>query len=169
MYINTHCNHSQPTLIKLYNKNIGGHLTPLHPRQIHLDHLSQHNRRGTGTAGFTQDKYTSTTCHSTTDVEQERLGSPTTNTPRPSVTAQPTWNRDSWVHPRQIHLDHLSQHNQRGTGTAGFTHDKYTSTTCHSTTVQLLMLSHITAISTTISSIFSYFQTSSHKNDLPKN
>jgi len=29
MYINTHCNYSQPTLIKLYNENIGGHLTPL--------------------------------------------------------------------------------------------------------------------------------------------
>ena len=32
MYINTHCNYSQPTLIKLYNENIGGHLTPLHSR-----------------------------------------------------------------------------------------------------------------------------------------
>jgi len=31
MYINTHCNYSQPTLIKLYNENIGGHLTPLQP------------------------------------------------------------------------------------------------------------------------------------------
>jgi len=30
MYIITHCNYSQPTLIKLYNENIGGHLTPLH-------------------------------------------------------------------------------------------------------------------------------------------
>jgi len=30
MYINTHCNYSQPTLIKLYNENIGEHLTPLH-------------------------------------------------------------------------------------------------------------------------------------------
>jgi len=30
MYINTHCNYSQPTLIKLYNENIGWHLTPLH-------------------------------------------------------------------------------------------------------------------------------------------
>ena len=29
MYINTHCNYSQPTLIKLYNENIGEHLTPL--------------------------------------------------------------------------------------------------------------------------------------------
>jgi len=29
MYIITHCNYSQPTLIKLYNENIGGHLTPL--------------------------------------------------------------------------------------------------------------------------------------------
>ena len=29
MYINTHCNYSQPMLIKLYNENIGGHLTPL--------------------------------------------------------------------------------------------------------------------------------------------
>jgi len=29
MYINTHCNYSQLTLIKLYNENIGGHLTPL--------------------------------------------------------------------------------------------------------------------------------------------
>jgi len=26
----THCNYSQPTLIKLDNENIGGHLTPLH-------------------------------------------------------------------------------------------------------------------------------------------
>ena len=26
MYINTHCNYSQTTLIKLYNENIGGHL-----------------------------------------------------------------------------------------------------------------------------------------------
>jgi len=25
MYINTHCNYSQPTLIKLDNENIGGH------------------------------------------------------------------------------------------------------------------------------------------------
>jgi len=30
MYINTHCNYSQPTLIKLDNENIGGHLTHLH-------------------------------------------------------------------------------------------------------------------------------------------
>jgi len=30
MYINTHCNYSQPMLIKLDNENIGGHLTPLH-------------------------------------------------------------------------------------------------------------------------------------------
>ena len=30
MYINTHCNYSQPASIKLYNENIGGHLTPLH-------------------------------------------------------------------------------------------------------------------------------------------
>ena len=29
MYI-THCNYSQPASIKLDNKNIGGHLTPLH-------------------------------------------------------------------------------------------------------------------------------------------
>ena len=27
MYINTHCNYSQPTLIKLDNENIGGHCT----------------------------------------------------------------------------------------------------------------------------------------------
>ena len=33
MYINTHCNYSQPTLVKLYNENIGGHLTPLQPTQ----------------------------------------------------------------------------------------------------------------------------------------
>ena len=32
MYINTHCNYSQPTLIKLDNENIGGHLTPLQQR-----------------------------------------------------------------------------------------------------------------------------------------
>jgi len=32
MYINTHCNYSQPTLIKLDNENIGGHLTPLQGR-----------------------------------------------------------------------------------------------------------------------------------------
>ena len=30
MYINTHCNYSQPALIKFDNENIGGHLTPLH-------------------------------------------------------------------------------------------------------------------------------------------
>ena len=29
----THCNYSQPTLIKLYNENIGGHLTPLQSLQ----------------------------------------------------------------------------------------------------------------------------------------
>ena len=29
MYI-THCNYSQPASIKLYNENIGVHLTPLH-------------------------------------------------------------------------------------------------------------------------------------------
>ena len=29
IYINTHCNYSQPALIKLDNENIGGHLTPL--------------------------------------------------------------------------------------------------------------------------------------------
>jgi len=34
MYINTHCNYSQPTLIKLYNENIGRHLTPLHPGSV---------------------------------------------------------------------------------------------------------------------------------------
>ena len=34
MYINTHCNYSQPTLIKLDNENIGGHLTPLHPHHV---------------------------------------------------------------------------------------------------------------------------------------
>ena len=28
MYV--YCNYSQSTLIKLYNENIGGHLTPLH-------------------------------------------------------------------------------------------------------------------------------------------
>ena len=33
MYINTHCNYSQPTLIKLDNENIGGHLTPLQLQQ----------------------------------------------------------------------------------------------------------------------------------------
>ena len=33
MYINTHCNYSQPASIKLDNENIGGHLTPL---QSHL-------------------------------------------------------------------------------------------------------------------------------------
>jgi len=31
IYINTLSNYSQPTLIKLDNENIGGHLTPLHP------------------------------------------------------------------------------------------------------------------------------------------
>ena len=35
MYINTHCNYSQPTLIKLDNENIGGHLTPLHLTTFH--------------------------------------------------------------------------------------------------------------------------------------
>ena len=50
MYINTHCNYSQPTLIKLYNKNIGVHLTPLHTRMadknekmvIHYVHVHGH-------------------------------------------------------------------------------------------------------------------------------
>jgi len=32
MYI-THCNYSQPASIKLDNKNIGGHLTPLHKQK----------------------------------------------------------------------------------------------------------------------------------------
>ena len=31
MYTNTHCNYSQPALIKFDNENIGGHLTPLQP------------------------------------------------------------------------------------------------------------------------------------------
>jgi len=36
MYI-THCNYSQPASIKLDNKNIGGHLTPLqHSKQQFL-------------------------------------------------------------------------------------------------------------------------------------
>ena len=30
IYISTHFLTSQPALIKLYNENIGGHLTPLH-------------------------------------------------------------------------------------------------------------------------------------------
>ena len=36
MYINTHCNYSQPASIKLYNENIGGHLTPLHNGMLPL-------------------------------------------------------------------------------------------------------------------------------------
>jgi len=36
MYINTHCNYSQPTLIKLDNENIGGHLTPLQRLQCRV-------------------------------------------------------------------------------------------------------------------------------------
>jgi len=36
MYINTHCNYSQPTLIKLDNENIGGHLTPLQTHHTRL-------------------------------------------------------------------------------------------------------------------------------------
>ena len=39
MYINTHCNYSQPTLIKLDNENIGGHLTPLQLSQHQLGFL----------------------------------------------------------------------------------------------------------------------------------
>jgi len=36
IYISTHFLTSQPTLIKLDNENIGGHLTPLHsPRMMH--------------------------------------------------------------------------------------------------------------------------------------
>jgi len=42
MYINTHCNYSQPTLIKLDNENIGGHLTPLQPEQYCSVHRYQH-------------------------------------------------------------------------------------------------------------------------------
>ena len=38
MYINAHCNYSQPTLIKLDNENIGGHLTPL---QCHTKKTSE--------------------------------------------------------------------------------------------------------------------------------
>jgi len=38
MYIITHCNYSQPTLIKLYNENIGGHLTPLQAGHDHRYH-----------------------------------------------------------------------------------------------------------------------------------
>ena len=37
MYINTHCNYSQPTLIKLDNENIGGHLTPLQCYSLNID------------------------------------------------------------------------------------------------------------------------------------
>jgi len=37
MYINTHCNYSQPTLIKFDNENIGGHLTPLQSCVILFD------------------------------------------------------------------------------------------------------------------------------------
>ena len=39
MYINTHCNYSQPTLIKLDNENIGGHLTPLHTVHVNVSSL----------------------------------------------------------------------------------------------------------------------------------
>jgi len=39
MYINTHCNYSQPASIKLDNENIGGHLTPLHPEPHVTLHL----------------------------------------------------------------------------------------------------------------------------------
>jgi len=41
MYINTHCNYSQPTLIKLDNDNIGGHLTPLQPLALRSPDLSE--------------------------------------------------------------------------------------------------------------------------------
>ena len=42
MYINTHCNYSQPTLIKLDNENIGGHLTPLQPNFSTSAHFVYH-------------------------------------------------------------------------------------------------------------------------------
>ena len=40
MYINTHCNYSQPASIKLYNENIGGHLTPLHLKCLMNKHYT---------------------------------------------------------------------------------------------------------------------------------
>ena len=43
MYINTHCNYSQPTLIKLDNENIGGHLTPLQLRLISHNFANSQN------------------------------------------------------------------------------------------------------------------------------
>jgi len=48
MYINTHCNYSQPASIKLYNENIGGHLTPLQPesRFLPIPHLHSTPRLG---------------------------------------------------------------------------------------------------------------------------
>jgi len=36
VYISTHFLTSQPTLIKLDNENIGGHLTPLHSYELML-------------------------------------------------------------------------------------------------------------------------------------
>jgi len=41
MYINTHCNYSQPTLIKLDNENIGRHLTPLQRHRPRLHSIAR--------------------------------------------------------------------------------------------------------------------------------
>ena len=76
MYINTHCNYSQPTLIKFDNENIGGHLTPL---QIEITlHLSMFNLTCHLSVHFTNLSIPdwslslstiSLTCHVVVDIE----------------------------------------------------------------------------------------------------
>jgi len=42
VYINTHCNYSQPELTKLYNENIGGHpytFTPIYSESFTTIHV----------------------------------------------------------------------------------------------------------------------------------
>ena len=53
MYINIHCNYSQPTLIKLDNENIGGHLTPL---QYHRRSAGSMNGAGILAVAANQDQ-----------------------------------------------------------------------------------------------------------------
>jgi len=40
MYINTHCNYSQPASIKLDNENIGGHCYTFTPTQLHKSYCT---------------------------------------------------------------------------------------------------------------------------------
>jgi len=45
VYINTHCNYSQPELTKLYNKILVGMLTPLHTH-TQTDRQTPHDGKG---------------------------------------------------------------------------------------------------------------------------